>query len=205
MAPFSFAEVTGTFPALFFQLLTQRAKAKELVDTLKPEKDIKSIHQYWFQGGYPEPWIKRSKRFYSLWMNQYIATYVYRDVARLFPGINENRFRTFIQILCGISGNVINYSNAARSLRVSQPTAKDYFHIANGTFIWRQIPAYTHNAVKRLVKHPKGYMRDSGLLHYLLRIPDIGRPGHSPCIGKNMGKHGHRGNSQRIEQPRSWI
>lgn len=184
MAPFSYAEVTGAFPSLFAQLLNQRAPAKELVQSLKPGKDIKNIHRYWFQGGYPEPWIKRSKRFYSLWMNQYIATYVYRDVARLFPGINENRFRTFIQILCGISGNVINYSDVARSLGVSQPTAKDYFDIANGTFIWRQIPAYTHNAIKRVVKHPKGYLRDSGLLHYLLRIPDIDALVSHPAMGK---------------------
>lgn len=184
MAPFSFAEVSGKFPSLFFRLLTQRAPAKDLVDDLKPEGSIKNIHQYWFHGGYPEPWIKKSKRFYALWMNQYIATYVYRDVARLFPGINENRFRTFIQILCGVSGNVINYSDVARALGVSQPTARDYFEIANGTFIWRQIPAYTRNAVKRVVKHPKGYLRDSGLLHYLLRIPDIDALITHPAMGK---------------------
>ena len=184
MAPFSFAEVSGKFPSPFFQLLTQRAPAQEFVNTLKPESSITSIHKYWFQGGYPEPWIKKSKRFYSLWMNQYIATYVYRDVARLFPGINENRFRTFIQILCGISGNIINYSDVARTLGVSQPTVKDYFEIANGTFIWRQIPAYTRNAIKRVVKHPKGYLRDSGLVHYLLRIPDIDALITHPAMGK---------------------
>jgi predicted AAA+ superfamily ATPase len=184
MAPFSFAEVAGKFPSLFLRLLTQRVPAQEFVDGLKPVGSIKSIHQYWFQGGYPEPWIKKNKRFYSLWMNQYITTYVYRDVARLFPGINENRFRTFIQILCGVSGNVINYSDVARSLGVSPPTVRDYFEIANGTFIWRQIPAYTHNAVKRVVKHPKGYLRDSGLLHYLLRIPDIDALITHPAMGK---------------------
>jgi len=55
---------------------------------------------------------------------------------------------------------------------VSQPTARDYFDIAHGTFIWRAIPAYTRDVVKRTVKHPKGYLRDSGLLHALLRLPD---------------------------------
>ena len=99
--------------------------------------------------GYPEPWIKNSKRFYSLWMNQYVGAYLYRDVARLFPGINENRFRMFTQFLAGISGDVVNYANVARSLGVSQPTARDYFEIAHGTFLWRTIPAYTQNADKR--------------------------------------------------------
>ena len=184
MAPFSFAEVTGELTPPFYQLLTQRASAEELVNTPTPHDRIKKIHQYWFQGGYPEPWLKKSKRFHSVWMNQYIGTHLYRDVARLFPGINENRFRTFIQLLCGISGNVINFSDVARSLGVSQPTARDYFQIANDTFIWRQIPAYTRNAVKRVVKHPKGYLRDSGLLHHLLRIPDIDALIVHPAMGK---------------------
>jgi predicted AAA+ superfamily ATPase len=50
---------------------------------------------------------------------------------------------------------------------------RDYFEIAHGTFLWRSIPAYTQNAVKQVVKHPKGYLRDSGLLHYLLRISNL--------------------------------
>jgi predicted AAA+ superfamily ATPase len=61
----------------------------------------------------------------------------------------------------------------ARSLGVSQPKVRDYYEIADGTFLWRTIPAYTRNTLKRIVKHPKGFFRDSGLLHYLLRIPDV--------------------------------
>ena len=86
---------------------------------------------------------------------------------------NENRFRMFVQILAGIAGNVINYSDVARSLGVSQPTVRDYFEIADGTFLWRTITSYTRNAMKRIVKYQKGHFRDSGLLHYLLRIPDV--------------------------------
>ena len=121
-------------------------------------------------------------------MNQYVGTYLYRDVAKLFPGINENRFRLFVQILAGISGNVINYSDVARSLGVSQPTVRDYFEIADGTFLWRTIPAYTRNTLKRIVKHPKGYFRDSGLLHYLLRIPDVDFLTTHPVMGRSLGR-----------------
>jgi predicted AAA+ superfamily ATPase len=143
------------------------------------------VHEFWFKGGYPEPWLKKNKRFHSTWMNQYIDTYLYRDVARLFPGLKENRFRLFVQILAGISGNVINYSDVARSLGVSQPTVRDYFDIADGTFLWRTIPAYTKNTLKRIVKHPKGYFRDSGLLHYLLRIPDLDLLATHPVMGRS--------------------
>jgi predicted AAA+ superfamily ATPase len=97
---------------------------------------------------------------------------LFRDVKRLFPGLDDLRFRRFLEMLGGLSGRVLNYAEVARALAVSQPTARDYFEIAHGTFIWRAIPAYSRDVVKRVVKHPKGYVRDSGLLHSLLRIPD---------------------------------
>ena len=75
-------------------------------------------------------------------------------------------------MLGGLSGRVLNYADVARALDVSQPTARDYFEIAHGTFVWRTIPAWSKNVLKRVVKHPKGYLRDTGLLHALLRIPD---------------------------------
>ena len=56
---------------------------------------------------------------------------------------------------------------------MSQPTARDYFDIAHGTFVWRTVPAFSRNVVKRVVKHPRGYLRDTGLLHALLRVPDL--------------------------------
>lgn len=185
MAPFSFSEVRKELSPPFFQFLTDRVHVRDFIDELKPLGDIRDVHEFWFRGGYPEPWLKKSKRFHSTWMNQYVGTYLYRDVAKLFPGINENRFRLFVQILAGISGNVINYSDVARSLGVSQPTVRDYFEIVDGTFLWRTIPSYTRNTLKRVVKHPKGYFRDSGLLHYLLRIPDTDLLATHPVMGRS--------------------
>jgi predicted AAA+ superfamily ATPase len=106
-------------------------------------------------------------------MDQYVRTYLYRDVGRLFPGLDLNKFQLFLQLLAGLSGSVLNYADTARALGVSQPTARDYFEIAHGSFIWRKLAAYEKNAIKRVVKHPKGYLRDSGLLHHLSRINDI--------------------------------
>lgn len=173
MAPFSFSEVQEKLSPPFFRFLKDKVHIRDFIGELEPLGRLRDVHEFWFKGGYPEPWLKKNKRFHSIWMNQYIGTYLYRDVAKLFPGINENRFRMFVQILAGISGNIINYSDVGRSLGVSQPTVRDYFKIADGTFLWRIIPAYTKNVLKRVIKHPKGYFRDSGLLHSLLRIPDL--------------------------------
>ena len=75
-------------------------------------------------------------------------------------------------MLAYLSGTLVNYAEVARALGVSQPTARDYFQIAQGTFIWRHLPAYERDVTKRVVKHPKGHLRDSGLLHHLLHLAD---------------------------------
>ncbi|MBM3264983.1 MAG: ATP-binding protein [candidate division Zixibacteria bacterium] len=172
MAPLSFLEATQTADSPFFDLLTARADARTFIDTLQPRHSLETIHTYWLNGGYPEQWIKADSRFHSVWMEQYIQTYLYRDVARLFPGLNRNRFHTFIHFLGGLSGTSLNYSDVARTLGVSAPTIHDYIDIAHGTFFWRKIPPYERNTLKRVVKRPRGYLRDSGLLHHLQRIPD---------------------------------
>ena len=154
------------------RLQNRRAGPGELIEGLTARGSLALAHEFWFRGGYPEPWIHSDDDFRSHWMEQYIQSYLYRDVKRLFPGLDELRFRRFLELLGGLSGRVLNFAEVARALEVSQPTARDYFEIAHGTFIWRMIPAYTRDTLKRVVKHPRGYMRDSGLLHSLLRIPD---------------------------------
>jgi hypothetical protein len=174
MAPFSWSEICGERKESFVErLMDRRVAPNELIAGLKPRGDIREAHRYWFLGGYPEPWLDGTATFHSAWMEQYIQTYLYRDVGRLFPGLDQVRFRQFLLLLGGLSGTVINHAEVARALGVSQPTARDYFEIAHGTFLWRRLTACTRDATHRLVKHPKGYLRDSGLLHHLLRIPDL--------------------------------
>ena len=174
MAPFSWHEVTGTTArdSLLNRLADRKAKAAALLDGLKPRGTPTQVQDFWFRGGFPEPWLDPAPAFRARWVEQYIQTYLMRDVKRLFPGLDEIRFRRFLEMLGGLSGRILNYAELARALGVSQPTARDYIEIAHGTFVWRTIPAYSRNVVKRVVKHPRGYLRDSGLLHALLRIPD---------------------------------
>lgn len=175
LSPFSFAEVTRTVErdGPLARLTHRRTKPVDLIAGIEPRGTLDSIHDYWFRGGFPEPWLTRGDRFRTRWMEQYVQTYLYRDVKRLFPGLDEVRFRRFLELLAGLSGRILNYAETARALAVSQPTARDYFDIAHGTFVWRRLPAFAGDSVKRLVKHPRGYLRDSGLLHALLRIPDL--------------------------------
>jgi hypothetical protein len=175
LAPFSWEEVTETCrrESLLRRLMDRTTSPADLVEGLRPRGDVTLAHELWFRGAFPEPWLNAGDEFRRRWVEQFPQTYLYCDVRRLFPGLDEVRFRRFVEMLGGLSGRVLNYSDVARALQVSQPTARDYFEIAHGTFLWRRIPAFTRDVMKRVVKHPRGYLRDSGLLHALLRIPDL--------------------------------
>ncbi len=174
LAPLAWQEVTATTrrDGFLARLLERKAKPADLVDGLRPRGTDAELRDFWFRGGFPEPWLHHGEKFRHQWVEQYIQTYLLRDVKRLFPGLNETRFRRFLELLGGLSGRILNYADVARALDVSQPTARDYFEIAHGTYVWRTIPAWSKNVLKRVVRHPRGYLRDTGLLHALLRIPD---------------------------------
>ncbi len=185
LAPFSWEEVTRTFgrDSALRRLQDRKVKPADLIRDLRPRGDAAQAHDFWFRGGFPEPWLTPKDEFRKRWVEQYLQTYLYRDVKRLFPGLDEMRFRRFVGMLGGLSGRVLNYADAARALAVSQPTARDYFEIAHGTFVWRRIPAYSRDVIKRAVKHPRGYLRDTGLLHALLHIQDADALLSHPQVG----------------------
>lgn len=182
LAPFSLTEAAGLPQSPLYKKILD-SEPLENFSQLTPRISIQDIHTYWLRGGYPEPWIKDSPRFTKLWQQNYFQTYLNRDVLRMFPGLNAQKYTMFLQLLANLSGNIINYSDAARILGISQPTAREYFHIAHGTFTWRHIPPYEKNAVKRIIKHPKGYLRDTGLLHFLLHLPDTNALLTHPAMG----------------------
>lgn len=117
------------------------------------------VRDYWFQGGYPEPWLSGSEEFRSLWYRHYIDAYLLRDIGALFPNLNRDRYRQFIAMLSQFSGNILNNADIARMLGISEPTVRDWLNIAHDTFLWRHIPAWDRSSAKQLVKHPKGFLR----------------------------------------------
>ena len=172
LAPLSSSESFAE-PVSDFYKMIQNGDDNQLLLNLPNRIALDDLHHYWFRGGYPEPWVKNSPRFTSLWMQNYIQTYMNRDIVSLFPALDRNKYQLFLHMLASLSGQVINYANVARALGVSQPTAKSYFQIAHGTFIWRHIPAFGKQAEKRISKHPKGYLRDTGLLHFMLHLNSL--------------------------------
>jgi len=150
---------------------------------LEPEISHDQLMQAFLKGGYPEPVLEEDKRFYDAWMENYIQTYIQRDIRTLFPRLDLVKYQRFISMLSALSGTIINRSQVGRSLDISEKAIRDYLQIAEGSYIWRNTPSYEKSISKSVVKMPKGNFRDSGLTNYiqgitqreqLLNYPNVG-------------------------------
>lgn len=168
----------------FYNLFKQKLAREHLIQG-SPIFSRSEIEKIWLKGGYPEP-IHYDKKHYQQWMQAYFDTYINRDLAKLFPKLNKIAYRRFINILSNLSGCILNKSNIARSIEVSENTVRDYLEIAQGTYIFRLLPSYENSKAKSLIKMPKGYLRDTGVLHYLQRIDDQDSLYGNPIVGKSF-------------------
>lgn len=108
------------------------------------------------------------------WMEGYLTNYLGRDIRQLSPRLNAHNFRRFLTLLAQFSSHQLNMSDIARALEVSVSTVQDYLDIIHQTFLWRNLPPYTGNRLKKAQKAKKGFFRGQGLLHFFLRINDLG-------------------------------
>jgi|SRR3989338_1692228 len=185
MAPLSLSEAWQLPPSRLYSMLAEGATIADIQSAAAARLTVLQVRDYWFQGGYPEPWLSENEEFRNLWCRHYIDAYLLRDIGALFPNLNRDRFRQFITLLSQLSGSILNNADIARTLGISEPTVRDWLGIAHDTFLWRHIPAWDRSAAKQLVKHPKGFLRDSGLLHRLLRIQDHNMLSTHPAAGKS--------------------
>ncbi len=142
---------------------------------LQPSINLEQSMAVWAKGGFPEPLIEsvKNEEFYRQWMENFIANYVNRDIRHLFPRLDIHKFRRFLTLLAQFSGHQLNMSTMARALETSVPTVKEYLDIIHQTFLWRNLDAFTKNPVKKAQKSKKGFFRDQGILHHLLRVADL--------------------------------
>ncbi|MGB9498393.1 MAG: ATP-binding protein [Dissulfuribacterales bacterium] len=142
----------------------------DFLKALEPGISHDQLMQIFLKGGYPEPVLEKDDRFFETWMENYMQTYVQRDIRTLFPRLDTLKFQRFIAMLTGLNGTIINRSQVGRSLDSSEKAIRDYLQIAEGSYIWRNIPGYEKSISKSIVKMPKGNIRDSGLSNYMQGI-----------------------------------
>lgn len=142
-----------------------------------------NVEKLWFRGGFPGSFLASDAEESWEWLNDFISTYVERDIPMMGPQIPANRLKKFWQMVSHFHGQQIVYSDLAKSLEVSHPTVKSYLDILTDFYMIRQLPPWAGNTKKRLVKSPKIYLRDSGILHKLLNISNIETLFGHPILG----------------------
>jgi predicted AAA+ superfamily ATPase len=182
------SEIIGTKLSNFYNIFSQELTKESLQQSItkKPAITLPQIQKYWYLGGYPEPVLADNINYYRQWMENYRDTYINRDISLLFPKLNKTVYQRFCVMLSKLSGTILNKRDLARALEVSETTVKEYIKIIDGTFIWRQLPSFEKNIIKSVIKMPKGYIRDSGLLHWLLGISSPEKLYEHPSVGASF-------------------
>jgi len=141
-----------------------------------------SMNGHWFRGGYPDAYLSASNETSQQWCDDFITSYVERYLPLLGVASTPLLLRRLCSMLAHQQGSTLNLSNLSNSLGIDGKTAHRYIDLLEGLYLLRSIPAYSTNAGKRLIKSPKTYWRDSGLLHTLAGLSSLDQVlGHPLC------------------------
>jgi predicted AAA+ superfamily ATPase len=122
------------------------------------------------RGGYPRAFLAKEDKQSFLWLEQYITTFLEKDIPQLGIQIPSHTLRRFWMMISHYHGQLINFSEIGRSFGISDVTVRKYTDILEGTFMVRILMPWHNNTSKRLIKSPKLYLNDSGIFHSLQSI-----------------------------------
>jgi predicted AAA+ superfamily ATPase len=148
------------------------------------DKPVADWRQLWLCGGFPDALSAGGRGgYFRDWWEAYLRTYVERDLPVMGMSADPVLMRKLLTMLAHAQGGLANLSQFAAALGVSQPTVARCVDILERSFLLRRLPPYFRNVGKRLVKAPKLYLRDTGLLHHLLNIDSLDTLGGHPIRG----------------------
>ena len=151
--------------------LAGRVRYREVFPITVAEKgNSLSLQELWFRGGFPNALLAGSQQDAMEWHADFVRSYTTRDMALLGLAMPPIQIERLLQMLAHLHGQLVNYSQIARSLGVSQTTVTNAIYFQEEAMLIRTLKPWYVNMKKRLVKSPKIFIRDSGMLHYLLGI-----------------------------------
>lgn len=142
-----------------------------------------AMNQLWIRGGFPDSYLAKNDEYSFKLRKDFIRTYLERDIAQFGPRIPAATLESLWTMLSHGQGSLLNASNLASALSISAPTVRTYIDLLVDLLLVRRLRPYHINVGKRLVKSPKVYVRDSGLLHALLGIDDHNSLSGHPVVG----------------------
>lgn len=153
--------------------LAGRVGYLELTPFFLPEIEKSEDEKSWIRGGFPNSFLAKTARESKIWRQNFIKTYLERDLAQI--GLNTDRrlVERFWMMLANAQGEIWNGEAFARALGITRPTVNNYLKYLEGSFMVRILQPFHPNIKKRLVKSPKVFIRDSGLLHTLVGVDSM--------------------------------
>lgn len=155
------------------------------VTALEVEPDRRSQERLWLRGGFPDSLLARSDKDSFAYRRDLVRTCLERDVPQFGPRIPTETLHRLWTMLAHNQGQPLNASRLAASLEVSSPTVSRYIDLLADLLLVRRLPPLIGNAGKRLVKSPKVYVRDSGLVHSLLGLSTLNDVLGHPVAGSS--------------------
>jgi predicted AAA+ superfamily ATPase len=140
----------------------------------------------WLRGGYPRPYLARTDEESLRWRRDLVRTYVEQDLPQLGITMSAATIQRFWTMLAHYHAQIWNGAELARAFAVAETTVKRYLDVLVNTFMIRVLPAWSENIGKRVVKTPKVYVADTGLLHALLDIPGARALDSHPKVGASF-------------------
>jgi predicted AAA+ superfamily ATPase len=154
------------------ETLAGRVEFVEMGGFSLDEVGAAGLERLWLRGGFPRSFLARSPDASWAWREGFLRTFLERDIPQLGITVPAAMLRRFWTMLAHYHGQVWNASEIASSLGVAHTTARRYLDLLTGALVVRQLPPWFVNVGKRVVKAPKVYVRDAGLLHTLLDLKD---------------------------------
>ena len=149
-------------------------------------KEISTLSDFrvhWLKGGYPDAFLQSDDFVRRQWFKSFLSAYLERDLLMLGLGSSSNDVQRLFYMLASVHGNLLNYSSLANSIGLNVMTVRNIVSFFEKSFIIRILQPYYTNLGKRLVKTPKVYFRDSGIINYLLGLTSYEDILRHPMLG----------------------
>jgi len=143
------------------------------------------IQNLWFRGGFPGSHLAEDEEMSMDWLENLIKTYLERDIPQIGLQVPAARLKRLWTMLAHLQGETLNFSSLAANLEIDGKTVTNYIDILTGLMLVRRVEPWHVNLKKRLIKSPRYYVRDSGILHRLLGIDSYDALLSNPILGKS--------------------
>ena len=181
---------TGVLMQQSSESLAGRVAYVELPPLLAPEiftdqPSVADLNALWVRGGFPMSWLAPTDADSMTWREVFMATYLEKDIPALGPRIPATTLRRLWTMLAHHQGELLDLSKLAAALAISGQTVSRYIDLLCDVMLVRRLPAWHGNVGKRLIRSPKVYVRDSGLVHALLGLPNLDAVLGHPIAGSS--------------------